>query len=100
MESVFATVPGTSPAEPQVPCSCGSVESSIESAIHQAETCAASAWNRGKDCIRDYPLESVSFAAATGYFWTRLPVGGLFAIAGRVVAALAPPALAVMGACA
>ena len=79
---------------------CCSVETKIEAAVRKAESCALAVWDRGKDHIREYPVESVSLAAATGYFWTRLPMGALLATGARVFAAFAPPTLVALGICA
>jgi hypothetical protein len=76
------------------------VESKVEKVLKKAESCALAAWDRGKETVREYPVEAVSLAAATGYFWTRLPVGALLATGVRVFAAFAPPVLVAVGICA
>src|SRR5436190_6733039 len=79
---------------------CCGIQAKLESALHNAETCAHHACEKGKEHIRAFPVESVALAAATGFLWPRLPVGAMLVTGARILAAFAPPALLALGACA
>ncbi|HWB03811.1 MAG TPA: hypothetical protein VG796_12365 [Verrucomicrobiales bacterium] len=74
--------------------------SKVEEALRRLEDRALAAWDRSMDCVRERPLESVTMAAATGYFWNILPKCSLLSTAAKLCAALTPPALVTLGVCA
>lgn len=74
------------------------LEAGIDAVLHQAEQRVATTYHGLEDRIRQSPTKAVLTAAAIGYCLHRLPVREILVAKVRLLSALAPPALLLLGA--
>lgn len=74
------------------------LEEGIDAVLQKAEQKVVNSYHGFEDCVRQSPTKSVLAAVAAGYVLHRLPVRSLVVAQVRLVSALAPSALLLLGA--
>lgn len=73
-------------------------ESGVDAALAQVEHAVVDSYHRFEDAVRDAPAKYVFGAVAVGYCLHQLPLGAIIRGKLRLLSALAPPALLLLGA--
>lgn len=74
------------------------LEDGIDAVLHKVEDRLLQNYRDLEHCVRQAPAKSVLTAAAAGYVLHRLPVRAILVANIRILAAVAPPALLMLGA--
>ena len=75
-----------------------SLDTSIDDMLRRAEEGFMRCYHDCEDSVRQSPAKALVAAVATGYLLHHLPLRAILAAKMRLLAALAPPALALLGA--